>query len=328
MSNSFIYKIIIFLLMNFGASFSTQALECHLGNASGPTLDSQPIGQLKIPANTPIGTRLWTSPTMVINAYCWSYPNVPDGEYVYFYPSAAIDQPRLPAGIGIGLIYDGNDLGLLDSAREQTKNYVYMGRDNPQNKALPYTFQVYLQKTGDIAIGPIGITEIAAFQLDGIWGINVVKGANYQYILTGLDLVEIIPCAATIEVNPPVGVDFGEIPGWSAGDGKVAEKEFNIVATKNGTCDNGFKLNANFELKTDGHSSLADATGINIGNGATLRITDNTNPKAIKFNQIDSFTDMTSQNVVNKNYTASLWANGDAVEGPFSTTLILHVNYF
>lgn len=328
MSRSLIYKFTLFLVVSLGASFAAQALECHLGNSKGTTEQRETIGPVKIPATVPIGTRLWTSPTITIMAYCWSYPSEPKGEFVYFYPSIYIDQPRLPPGISIGLIQDGVDLGVVKGQLEaNSNNYAYLGEDNTQNKPLPFTFQVYLRKTGDIAIGPIGIDEIAAFQLDGVGGINAKRGANYQYILTGLSNIEIIPCAASIEINPPAGVDFGEIRAWSAGDGKVAEKEFSIVATKNGSCDSGFKLNANFELKADGHSSLADETGINIGNGATLRITDNTNPKSIKFNKIDSFTDMTTQSVVNKNYTASLWANGEGVEGPFNTTLILRVNY-
>lgn len=327
MSRSLIYKFIIFLLVSLGASFSAQALECHLNNINGITEETQSIGQLKIPSTLPIGSRLWTGPTETITAYCWAYPNEPNGESVYFYPSVYINQPRLPAGIGIGLIRDGIDLGVVmsDNARLQTDNYVYVG----SGSAKPYTyrFQVYLQKTGDIAVGSIGIDEIVAFQLDGVRGINAKPGANYRYILKDLSQIEIIPCAASFEINPPTGVDFGEIGAWSPGDGQITEKGFNIVVTKNGSCDKGFKLNANFELKADGKSSLADATGINLGNGATLRIQDNTNPKSIKFNQIDSFADMTSQTVVNKDYTASLWANGDAVEGPFSTTLILHVNY-
>lgn len=328
MSRSLIYKFILFLLVSIGASFSAQALECHLNNASGPTQDYQPIGPLKIPATLPVGSRLWTSPPVSINAFCWGYPNMPNGEYVYFYPSIFINQPRMPSGIGIGLIFQGVDLGVvLMEHGAKTDDYVYVGATDPRNKAYQFNFQVYLKKTGDIAVGPVDIDSIVAFQLDGELGINILIGNNYQYILTGLSQIEIIPCSASVEINPPSGVDFGEVQGWSAGDGKITEKSFNIVATKNASCDSGFLLNANFELKVDGKSSLVDATGINIGNGATLRIKDNTNPKDIKFNQVDSFADMTNQSVISKNYTASLWANGDAVEGPFSTTLILHVNY-
>ncbi|MFC0229485.1 fimbrial protein [Serratia aquatilis] len=334
MSRSLIYKFTLFLMVSLGASFAAQALECYkngTNETNGVVRESVSIGPVKIPANVPIGTRLWTSERISIQAYCWAYPNVPDGEKVYFHPSQYINQPRLPPGIGIGFIdQNGIDRGTIEQLGQldiESGNYAYVGENNPLNGLRTFTFQVYLRKTADIAIGPVGIDQIAAFQLDGFYGINAKPNVNYQYILTDLSNIEIIPCAASIEINPPAGVDFGEIRAWSAGDGKVAEKDFSIVATKNGSCDGGFKLNANFELKADGHSSLADETGINIGNGATLRITDNTNPKSIKFNKIDSFTDMTSQSVVSKNYTASLWANGEGVEGPFNTTLILRVNY-
>ncbi|OMQ23684.1 hypothetical protein [Serratia oryzae] len=327
MSRSLIYKFILLLLMSIGASFSAQALECHLNTWSGKTRDFQPIGQLKIPTTTAIGTRLWTSPPMQIMAFCWADPAMPNGEFVYFYPNAFLDEDPFPPGISVGLIYDGKDLGIIRN-REKTDNYVYLYPDNPKNRAYPVNFQVYLQKTGDIAVGPITIDQLSAFQLDGEQGINTTAiDQNYRYILTGLNNIEIIPCSASIQIDPPSGVAFGEIRGWSANDGKVAEKEFNIVATKNDSCDLSFQLNASYELKANGQAKLVDATGIDIGNGATLRLRDNTYPKDIRFNQIEFFADMSGKRTLNKSYTASLWANGDPVEGPFSTTLILRVNY-
>lgn len=46
------------------------------------------------------------------------------------------------------------------------------------------------------------------------------------------------------------------------------------------------------------NGTLTDATGLNMDNGSTLRIHDNSNPKWIKYNQFDSFADMSGRDQV------------------------------
>ncbi|WP_337263554.1 MULTISPECIES: fimbrial protein [unclassified Serratia (in: enterobacteria)] len=302
------------LLACLSASFSVRALECHLNSVTGITEESEDIGQLKIPATLEIGSRLWTSQPMSRDVMCWAYASEPNGEWVYFYPNP--DGKQIATGISMGVIYNGVDLGILNS-RARTDMFRYP--NPPQLGNVRY--QVYLQKTGQITPG--GVSQIPVFQLDGVGGINAKPGSNYRFTLTGLDKIQVIQCSASVELTTPEGVDFGEIPSWRAGAGTVASKDFTIIIRKNGCSDN-FGLNANFTVKS---GSLVDPTGLNMDNGSTLRIYDNSNPKWIKYNQFDSFADMNGKDVVQKSYTASLQATGEGREGDFKKTLILLINY-
>lgn len=314
MCRLFTYKAIFALLACLSASFSVQALECHLNTSNGITEENEDIGQLKIPATLPIGSRLWTSQPMGRDVMCWGYSSVPGGEWVYFYPNP--DNRQIAAGISMGVIYNGTDLGILN-AKAQTDMFRY-----PNQPKLGHVhYQVYLQKTGEIIPG--GASQMSVFQLDGILGINNIPGKNYRFTLTGLDKIQVIQCSASVELTTPEGVDFGEIPSWRAGAGTVASKDFSVIIRKNGCSDN-FSLDANFMVKS---GSLVDATGLDIGNGSTMRIYDNSHPKWVKYNQFDSFADMNGKDVAEKSYTASLQASAEGQEGDFKKTLILLINY-
>ncbi|WP_421414385.1 fimbrial protein [Serratia plymuthica] len=313
MFNWSIYKHGLLLACLLGP-LSAQALECHLNTANGITEENEDIGQLKIPATLPIGSRLWTSQPMSRGVVCWGYPSVPQGEWVYFYPNP--DNKPIAAGISMGVIYNGTDLGILNT-RAQTDMF-----RKPNQQQLGYVnYQVYLQKTGEITPG--GASQISVFQLDGVKGINNKPGKNYRFTLTGMDKIQVIQCSASVELTTPEGVDFGNIPSWKASAGTVASKDFTVLIRKNGCSDN-FALNANFMVK---NGSLVDATGLNMDNGSALRIFDNSNPKWIKYNQFSSFADMNGRDQVQKSYTASLQATGEGQEGDFRKTIILLINY-
>jgi hypothetical protein len=308
-----IYKRLL-LLSSLTIPFSVQALECHLDSANGITEESEDIGQLKIPATLPIGERLWTSQPMSRNVVCWGYSNVPKGEWVYFYPNP--DKKLFAPGISMGVIYNGTDLGLLTTPAQTD-----MFRKPNQKEMGHVSYQVYLQKTGEITQG--GSSQISIFQLDGVKGLNNKPGKNYRFTLTGLDKIQVIQCSASVELTTPEGVNFGEVPSWRPNAGTVASKDFTVLIRKNG-CSDKFSLNANFMVKS---GSLVDATGLDMDNGSALRIYDNTNPKWIKYNQFDSFADMTNRDQVQKSYTASLQATAEGKEGDFHKTLILLINY-
>nr|WP_313259800.1 fimbrial protein [Serratia bockelmannii] len=313
MSSWSIYKRLA-LLGCLATPFGAQALECHLNTENGITEESEDIGRLTIPATLPVGSRLWTSKPMSRDVMCWAHSSKPKGEWVYFYPNP--DNRQFAAGISMGVIYNGQDLGLSNS-RVQTD----MFRTPKQRELGHVNYQVYLQKTGEIIAG--GASQIAVFQLDGVGGINVHPGKNYRFTLTGLDKIKVIQCAASVELSTPEGVDFGEIPTWKPNAGTVASKDFSILIRKNG-CSDSFALDANFMVK---NGTLTDATGLNMDNGSTLRIHDNSNPKWIKYNQFDSFADMNGRDQVQKSYSASLQATGEGQEGNFRKTVILLINY-
>lgn len=166
MFNWSIYKRLL-LLSSLTMPFSVQALECHLDSANGITEETEDIGQLKIPATLPIGERLWTSQPMSRNVVCWGYPNVPQGEWVYFYPNP--DKKMFAPGISMGVIYNGTDLGLITTATQTD-----MFRKPNQKELGHVNYQVYLQKTGDITQG--GPARFRSFNWTGSRASTISRG--------------------------------------------------------------------------------------------------------------------------------------------------------
>lgn len=183
------------------------ALECHLNGTSGPTREIEDIGALTVPANLPVGSRLWTSKIMTRNVTCWSEDSALDGEWVYFYgnPAGHVVRP----GIGMGLIYNDADLGIVGRG---SKVRTDMWR-NESPKRGQVRFQIYLEKTGNIKEG--GNDRVAVFQLDGVGGINAFEGKNYRYVLQGMSGIKVSSCSVTIDV--PREIDFGVVSSDGSG---------------------------------------------------------------------------------------------------------------
>ncbi|MFE8047560.1 hypothetical protein [Brenneria goodwinii] len=320
-------------------AFHAAALECHKETASGSVSDYENIGSMKIPSTLPVGSRLWTSKTYSRNLACWAYKNTrPNGEYAFFYPNpyGAV----IGAGIGIGIIYNGQDLGVVAgggtiNSRVSTGMFVSPGPSGslpPSNPTmLPVTVQVYLEKIGDMTSSSYGVDSLSVFQVDGELGINKTPGGNYQFTLSGLKNIDVIQCSAQVHVSPDNNIDFGTIQSWTdASAGLLAKQNFQISASTDGgeDCGQGFNLTINFDTSTKGNSQVG-TDGMDMGNGSTLKINEESTGSAIPFNEFVTFiNNLTSASgTVEKRYSASLYASGAAVTGDVEKYIVLRFNY-
>lgn len=328
------------LLLLSAFSFNANALECHLGTTSGPVNDYEDVGTLKIPATLPIGSRLWTSQSYTRSLACWAYrSSQPSGEMSYLYPNP--EGKVIGDGIGIGIIYNGQDLGIITNggstaSRISTGNWVAPGPSGtspPTNPTmLNVTVQLYLEKTGNITNANAGVDELKVFQIDGVEGINNKPNSNYGLTLSGLHGIDVMQCSANITVSPDAYVDFGTIRSWNdANAGIVAQSVFRINAATDGgeDCGRGFNLNVNFDAGAQGNA-LVGLDGMDMGNGSTLKIEEQYTSSNVTFNQFIPFiSQLTSANgVVERAYTARLYASGPAVIGDTEKSIILRFNYY
>ncbi|GKW36376.1 hypothetical protein [Pectobacterium carotovorum] len=320
-------------------AFNASALECRLGTVTGPVNDYEDIGTLKIPATLPIGSRLWTSKPYTRNLACWAYKSVrPQGEMSYFYPNP--EGRVISQGVGIGIIYNGQDLGVITNggttaSRVSTGQWIAPGPSGSTPPANPtmlnVTVQLYLEKTGNITDATAGVDSLRVFQIDGELGINNKPDSNYGLTLSGLHGIDIMQCAAKINVSPDSYVDFGTVRAWSGTEANaLAQTEFHInVSTDGGEdCGKGFDLDINFDASSRGHS-LVGVDGMNMGNGATLKIEDTRSGNNVPFNQFIGLVDglTASSGQVERRYTARLYASGPAVIGDTEKNIILRFNY-
>lgn len=315
------------------------ALECRKDTVNGPVSDSEDIGSLKIPSTLPVGSRLWTSKSYSRNLACWAYKNVkPKGEYAYFYPNPGGEV--VGAGIGIGIIYNGQDLGVVSGgggigSRVSTGQFIAPGPSGskpPKNPTMmPTTVQLYLEKIGDITNSSSGTDSLSVFQVDGELGINNKPDSNYVFRLSGLKNIEVIQCSANLIVSPNSYIDFGTVQAWSsASAGVVAQQDFQISASTDGgeDCGKGFDLTVNFDAASR-NNVLASADGMDMGNGSTLKIEDGSTGTNIVYNQFISFIKglTSSSGTVEKQYTARLYASDAAVPGDVEKFIVLRFNY-
>ncbi|WP_409159670.1 hypothetical protein [Pectobacterium sp. B2J-2] len=320
-------------------AFNASALECRLGSVTGPVNDYDDVGTLKIPATLPIGSRLWTSKSYTRSLACWAYYSVePQGEMSYFYPNP--EGKVIAQGVGIGIIYNGQDLGVITNggstaSRVSTGQWIQPGPSGSQPPTTPsmmnVTVQLYLEKTGEITDTAVGEDALRVFQIDGERGINAKPDSNYGLTLSGLHGIEIMQCAAKINVSPDSYVDFGTVRAWAGTEANaLAQTEFSVrVSTDGGEdCGKGFDLDINFDASARGNP-LVGIDGMNMGNGATLKIEDTRNGNNVVFNQFISLVEgLTASNgVIERRYTARLYASGPAVVGDTEKNIILRFNY-
>ncbi|KAA8997776.1 type 1 fimbrial protein [Affinibrenneria salicis] len=320
-------------------SLDAAALECRKDTVTGPVSDLEDIGSLKIPSTLPLGSRLWTSKSYSRNLACWAYKSVkPNGEYAYFYPNPY--GAMIGTGIGIGIIYNGQDLGVVagggnTNSRVSTGAWVAPGPSGsrpPANPTMvPATVQVYLEKIGEISNTSSGADSLDVFQVDGELGINNKPGGNYKLTLSGLHNIDVIQCSANVRVSPDSYIDFGTIPSWtSAAAGLLAQQNFRIDATTDGgeDCGQGFNLYINFDAMAK-NNTLTGIDGMDMGNGSTLKIEDGSTGNNIPFNQFVGFVNnlTSASGTVEKNYTARLYASDVAVTGDVEKYIVLRFNY-
>lgn len=106
--------------------------------------------------------------------------------------------------------------------------------------------------------------------------------------LSGLHGIDIMQCTAKLNASSDSGED----------------------------CGKGFDLDINFDASSQGNS-LVGIDGMNMGNGATLKIEGTRSGNNVVFNQFISLVDglTASSGQVERRYTARLYAAGPAVIG-------------
>lgn len=281
----------------------------------GQNWEAENIGSLSIPSDLPVGERLWTSPVKSRVIACAPEGGV-NAEWVYFYGNPT--NSSIMKGVGMGIIYNGADLGIVSNGHKIQTNVWASDQANPTRAT--YTFQVYLQKIGNISGS--GSSEAAVFQLDGEGGLNGGEGSNYRYILKGLDKIKVSHCSVSIDA--PTVLDFGSVSTLSTG--VVANRDLSVTATKSSACNSNDKLGVTLMFSPVAGNVFDNDTVLDMGNGISFSL--NENGRKIKFNNPVVFWDNVqsgSQHTVV--YKAEIAATANLKVGRISKSIVLNINY-
>ncbi|MBF7994805.1 fimbrial protein [Rahnella sp. SAP-29] len=311
--------ILIILLLCF--SRSALALDCVEKGTGIVDKPAIPVGQLAIPSNVPVGTKIWESNDINVTAYCDNVlGSIIDVVHFYFNPKSQ----SIGEGLLLGVSYNGQDLEQNEQRLSTNSTPIKKG----QNVTVNVTFRLYIKVSGNAPSSGHyqGADQFTVFQLDGSRGINKSPGAkNLKYNLSGLQGIRFLACGSDLKVYPESQiVDFGPIQSTILSRSSGISLPFAIKAVKQGCLDN-FSLQAEFSTA----SPLLDNTAIDLSNGAKLMLY-NDKEQAITFNRYDDFAELNNVNEVTKNFTAKVSAiPGRALSlGQFDASVIVKINYY
>jgi major type 1 subunit fimbrin (pilin) len=306
----------------FLSAHSAWAVQC-LSIASGAKL-IESIGSVQTyPENAPDGTVIWISPTRttagtVCNKDQGGGTNLTTTDNIYFYPNP--ENTILP-GLRIGIRYQGQDY--------------YGGSRVPTGFAVPSCDQptpdkcagalVTLQKQGVWDGTPSLPLTYAAFQFDGELGLNAVAGHNFQYWLSGLNLLAPTECTVDVTVTPEPGiVDFGQVQATATGFNPARPSKPFSLSLKKTACDKGVNIQGYFQTPNQVQNNLILPTsesnfGIGILDGSGNQI-----PINEPFNLVNFGATQTQASIP---FTATLNSMGAPKIGPFTATATVLVLY-
>jgi hypothetical protein len=214
-------KIVLFSTFVWrGYHPSAAAMACFLEEPNGPAKERIDLPPTIVTSSAPVGSRIWTGPEMVRTVSCKSLNTE---EVVYFWGNTQDKLVR--TGIGMGLIYNGVDMGVVKyGSKIQTEIFT---------NAKTWTtgtirFQIYLVKTGN-TIGSSGPSMIRVFQLDGQRGVNPEWNVNYFLELGALHNLNVSACS--VDLFAPTVIDFGPVY-WNSSNVVAKQTEFGIHAKK------------------------------------------------------------------------------------------------
>jgi type 1 fimbria pilin len=313
-------QITLFLSLLF-MSRVVWALDCVEQGTGLVNMPPITVGQLAIPSNVPVGTKIWESNDISMTAYCDNVlGTIIDVVHFYFNPKSQ----SLGYGLKLGVSYNGQDLEENAQRLSTGSSPIVKG----QNVTVPVSFRLYIKLDGNAPSSGnyVGDDQFTVFQLDGSRGLNQSGNArNVKYTLSGLRGIRFLACGSDLQVYPESQiVDFSNIQKNRLSEGSGVSLPFSIKAIKQGCTDN-FSLQAEFSSP----NPLIGDNAIDLQNGAKLMLY-NDLQQAIRFEHYDNFAELNNVNEVTKEFTATLSAipGREITLGQFDASVIVKINYY
>lgn len=325
------------LVLLLGWMPSAWALDCYKNGAtsgSNNALEQIAINPLAIPADTPIGTKVWESEIINVTAHCGNViepVTYRENVYFYFNPRGANLTPASGLAFGMEILSPVHQDLDNPSARFDTGYSVYRkSSQGPIWVYVPVSFRLYLKTTvlpnnieRPISGNYTGPNVFQAFQFDGVGGVNNVQGTNLRYDLINLRNIKFLACGADVSVVPEnQDVDFGSQPLGNLSDNRTLNRNFTLRAVRRG-CADTFSI----DLRLDPKTSTLNNQYLDLNNGLQIGIYDQ--DKRVDFGRYYPFATFTGNNFHDKTFEAKLSKipGREVKVGPFNASLVYRINY-
>ncbi|ENE2092007.1 fimbrial protein [Salmonella enterica] len=279
-----------------------------------------PVPKMAIPADTPDGTVLYTSPKQSINLNCSSTGR---GKYVSVVTTDDFNKYLSQKnGIKTTVYIDGIPF-------DRQKDYLLGFTD--ASSSFKKTLSVWVEFRTDYSRGKLpvqGSLFHGSFQ-----SIFFIEDYNYLVprgvlALTPPDIT-FIPCSMEVSVSPDT-IDFGMVKISDLDNGKKLQRRFSTLIKKSRYCTAvagaPFGINVFFEPTSSGLN--ADGS-LNLNNGLGLSISDSSG-KYIPYNTAWKIDDVLMESVLRNTFTAKLQkiSGHDIKTGPFSADVVVRLSYY
>lgn len=279
------------------------------------------VPQMSIPADTPNGTVLYTSPKTSINLSCEGETY---GQFVTAVTTSDFNSYlSRKNGITTTIYIDGKP---YDRQQENVIGFT-TATGNSFKKNLSVWVEIKVDSSKG-KIPPEGTLLNGSFQL-----IYFLVNNNYflQRSIISISTPDItfIPCTMEVAVSPNT-IDFGAVKISDMEKGMKLQRKFTTLIQKSKGCTIAvsapFGINMYFEPAAPGIN--ADGS-LNLNNGLGLSISD-TSGKYIPFNTAWKIDDVKVDSILKNYFTANLQkiSGQDVKTGPFSADVVVRLNFY
>ncbi|KAF1366861.1 fimbrial protein [Yokenella regensburgei] len=320
---------IILLLFVFGDGYLTifpanaaTAIGCNFDG--GNFLDLN-VPQMAIPADTPDGTVLYTSPKITKKVSCENgiYSDIATPVMI----TTTADYNNFLAvknGVKLTVYIDGV---VYDNPMDQIIGYTSTGYYPSFSKNISIWFDVKVDRSkGNIPVS--GTFLSGGFQSLFVmlqWKYGNSRGVISLYTPN----ITYIPCTMDVSVIPDT-IDFGTVKMSDMEKGMRLQRKFTTLIKKSKGCTIAVSAPFGINIYFDPATPVINADGsLNLNNGLGLSISD-TSGKYIPYNSAWKIDDVKVDSILKNYFTANLQkvSGQDVKTGPFSADVVVRLNYY
>ncbi|ECK3436714.1 fimbrial protein [Salmonella enterica subsp. enterica] len=316
--------ILLFVFCGGGAIFSAKAANgCSFVDGNELKIT---VPQMALPADTPDGTVLYTSPKITKRIECESPQGTATGRYVTLTTTADYNNfLSMRNGIRFTVYIDG---------------YAY---DHPANNIIGYTsliggknafikdVSIWYDIRVDSSRGKIPVS--GTLLSGGFQSIFVLLQENYSIQRGVISLytpnITYIPCTMNVSVNPET-IDFGAVKSSDLEKGVKLQKTFSTLIKKSKGCSLAVSAPFGINMYFEPTNPVINADGsLKLNNGVGLNIADSTG-RVIAFNTAKKIDDVKVDSILKNYFRASLHkvSGQDIKTGPFSANVVVRLSYY
>ncbi|HAU6732974.1 TPA: fimbrial protein [Salmonella enterica subsp. enterica serovar Elisabethville] len=314
---------ICLLIIGSGFFTASQAMAYGCSFSEGNIFISIP--QMAIPADTPDGTILYSSPKITRNLRCEAGTYSTPPRAVNVVTTADFNQlVAMHNGVRFTLHIDNDS---IDSQSSRTIAYTSTGFNPAYNKTMSMWYEVKVDSTkGKIPVS--GTALSGAFE-----SVYVMLESDYSKprAVVGVSTpnVTYIPCTMAVSVIPDT-INFGNIKSSDLDKGVKFQRKFSTLIQKNKGCTIALSAPFGINMYFEPTSPALNADGsLNLNNGLGLSISDTTG-QYVPYNSAWKINDVKVESVLKNNFTANLQkiAGQTLLTGPFSADVVVRIDYF